>query len=61
MFDAFKRWKARVENETGLNIKKLHSDNGGKYEDSEFKRFCYLSGIKFSRTVPGTPQQNGIA
>ncbi|KAK0585008.1 hypothetical protein LWI29_022138 [Acer saccharum] len=61
VFDAFKRWKARVENETGLKIKKLHSDNGGEYEDSEFKRFCYLSGIKLSRTVPGTPQQNGIA
>ncbi|KAK1560861.1 hypothetical protein Q3G72_031677 [Acer saccharum] len=61
VFDAFKRWKARVENETGLKIKKLHSDNGGEYKDSEFKRFCYLSGIKLSRTVPGTPQQNGIA
>ncbi|KAK0591188.1 hypothetical protein LWI29_036674 [Acer saccharum] len=56
-----RRWKVRVENETGLKIKKLNSDNGGEYEDSEFKRFCYLSGIKLSRIVPGTPQQNGIA
>jgi len=30
-----------VENETGLNIKKLRSDNGGKYKDNEFKKFCY--------------------
>ena len=61
MFDAFKRWKARVENETRLKIKRLHSDNGGEYENSEFKRFCYLNGIKLSRMVPGTPHQNGIA
>ena len=60
MFDAFKRWKARVENKTGLKIKKLHSYNGGEYENSEFKKFYYLSGIKLSRMVPRTPQQNGI-
>ncbi|KAK0605685.1 hypothetical protein LWI29_029597 [Acer saccharum] len=52
---------AMVENETGLKIKKLRSDNGGKYEDNEFKKFCYQSGIKLIRTVPGTPQQNGTA
>ncbi|KAK0593076.1 hypothetical protein LWI29_030396 [Acer saccharum] len=38
VFDAFKRWKARVENETGLKIKKLHSDNGGEYKDSDHAR-----------------------
>ena len=61
VFEVFKRWKAMVENETGLKIKKLRSDNGGEYEDSEFKKFCYDSGIRLERTVPGTPQQNGVA
>ncbi|KAI9195220.1 hypothetical protein LWI28_012848 [Acer negundo] len=61
VFEAFKKWKAMVENETGLKIKKLRSDNGGEYEDNEFKKFCYKSGIKLIRTVPGTPQQNGTA
>ncbi len=59
VFEAFKKWKAMVENETGLKIKKLRSDNGGEYEDNEFKKFCYQSGIKLIKTVPGTPQQNG--
>jgi hypothetical protein len=59
MFEAFKKWKAMVENEIGLNIKKLCSDNGGKYEENEFKKFCYQSGTKLIRTVLGTPQQNG--
>jgi 5'-3' exoribonuclease 2 len=61
VFEAFKKWKAMVENETGLKIKKLRSDNGGEYEDNEFKKFCYQSRIKLIRTVPGTPQQNGTA
>ncbi|KAI9153156.1 hypothetical protein LWI28_006810 [Acer negundo] len=61
VFEAFKKWKAMVENKTGLKIKKLHSDNGGEYKYNEFKKFCYKSGIKLIRIVPGTPQQNGIA
>ncbi len=61
VFEAFKKWKVMVENETSLKIKKLCSDNGGEYKDNEFKKFCYQSGIKLIRTVPGTPQQNGTA
>ncbi|CAN1807780.1 Retrovirus-related Pol polyprotein from transposon TNT 1-94 [Linum perenne] len=61
VFGVFKNWKAMVENETGLKIKKLRSDNGGEYEDSAFKSFCYNNGIRLERTVQGTPQQNGIA
>jgi hypothetical protein len=59
VFEAFKNWKAMVENEIGLKIKKLRSDNGGEYEDNEFKKFCYQNGIKLIRTVLGTSQQNG--
>ncbi|KAL3830794.1 hypothetical protein ACJIZ3_019596 [Penstemon smallii] len=61
VFDTFRKWKAMVENETGLQIKKLRTDNGGEYEASIFKKFCYEHGIRMERTVPGTPQQNGVA
>lgn len=61
VFEAFKRWKAMVENETSLKIKKLRTDNGGEYEDTKFKKFCYEHGIRMERTVPGTPQHNGVA
>ncbi|WVY97343.1 hypothetical protein V8G54_029494 [Vigna mungo] len=61
VFEAFKIWKAMVENETGLKIKKLRSDNGGEYEDTRFKKFCYEHGIRMERTVPGMPQHNGVA
>ena len=54
VFEAFRRWKARVENETGLKIKRLRSDNVGEYKDTKFKKFCYEHGIKMERVVPVT-------
>ena len=53
--EVFKKWKAMVENETGLKVKKLRSNNGGEYEDGGFKKFCYENGIRLEKTLPGTP------
>jgi len=50
-----------VENETGLKIKKFRIDNGSEYEDTKFKKFCYEHGVRMERTVPSTPQHNGVA
>ena len=61
VFEALKRWKAMVENETGLKIKKLRTDNGGEYEDTKLKKLCYENEIRMERTVPNTPQHNGGA
>ncbi|KAF3680274.1 putative 50S ribosomal protein L18-like [Capsicum annuum] len=56
-----KRWKTEVENQTGLKIKCLRSDNGGEFDKSEFKQFCAAEGIRLMRTVFGKARQNGIA
>ena len=61
VFDTFRKWKAMVENETGLKIKRLRSDNGGEYRDNRFREFCANNGIKMEKTVSMTPQQNGVA
>ena len=61
MFNLFKKWKVMVKNETSIKVKKLWSSNGEEYEDYEFKMFCYENGIKLEKTMPRTPQQNGIA
>lgn len=61
VFDTFRKWKAMVENETGLKVKRLRSDNGGEYTDQKFREFCANNGIKMEKTVPQTPQQNGVA
>ncbi|KAE8655918.1 NAC domain-containing protein 48 [Hibiscus syriacus] len=52
--------KAVVENETGLKVKWLRSDNGGEYRNNKFREFYASNGIKMKTTVPMTPQQNAI-
>ncbi|KAE8713932.1 Detected protein of unknown function [Hibiscus syriacus] len=61
VFDTFRKWKAMVENETGMKVKRLRSDNGGEYINRRFIDFCANNGIKMETTVPMTPQQNGVA
>jgi hypothetical protein len=60
-FATFKKWKAEVENQTGRKLKCLRTDNGTKYRDDEFLKFCEEHGIKRHFTVRKTPQQNGVA
>ncbi|GMF28853.1 unnamed protein product [Phytophthora fragariaefolia] len=57
----FKSFKEAMENDTGKTIKRLRSDNGGEYTDKAFKIYLDRSGIKHEKTVPYTPQQNGLA
>ena len=40
VFETFKKWKAEVENQTGLKVKCLRADNEGEYDKSKFKAFC---------------------
>ena len=61
VFATFKKWKVEVENQTGLKIKCLGSNNGGEYDMSEFKAFCAGDGIRLMRTVPSKARQNGVA
>ena len=50
-----------VDRETSLKVKCLRSDNGGEYIDGEFNEYCVAQGIRMEKTIPGTPQQNGVA
>ena len=61
MFSLFKRWKTKVENQIGLKVKSLKSDNGGEYDSQKFKDFCSEHGIKMIQTIPGTLEQNSVA
>jgi hypothetical protein len=55
VFETFEKWKVVVETETDLKLKCLRSDNGGEYEDEDFKQLYAVNGIKMQKTVPGTP------
>ncbi|MCP3667059.1 MAG: DDE-type integrase/transposase/recombinase [Gammaproteobacteria bacterium] len=57
----FKSYLAFVEKESGKQIKKLRTDNGGEYVNREFNQFLNERGIQRQLTVPYTPEQNGLA
>nr|CAD1823549.1 unnamed protein product [Ananas comosus var. bracteatus] len=60
-FQAFKHFKAKIENLTGCHIKVLRSDNGLEYKSKEFELFCKENDISRHYTNPYDPQQNGVA
>ncbi|GJZ50418.1 retrovirus-related pol polyprotein from transposon TNT 1-94 [Tanacetum coccineum] len=39
----------------------LNSDNGREYSSREFIEYCAENGIRMLKTIPETPQQNGVA
>ncbi|GKV31082.1 hypothetical protein SLEP1_g39821 [Rubroshorea leprosula] len=57
----FQHYHAMVERETGLKLKCLRTDNGGEYTSKEFRDYCSKHGMRHEKTVPGTPQHNGVA
>ncbi len=46
VLDKFKAYKALVENETGMKIKTLRSDNGGEFVSKKFDDFLRECGIE---------------
>ncbi len=59
VFGRFKEWKALVEKSTGCKLKAICTDNGGEYMSTEFQDKS--EGVRHERTVPKTPEQNGVA
>jgi transposase InsO family protein len=47
------------QNEFGLRIKKIRSDNGTEFKNSQIEGFIEDEGIKHEFSSPYTPQQNG--
>jgi transposase InsO family protein len=43
-----------------LRIKKIRSDNGTEFKNSQIKGFLEEEGIKHEFSSPYTPQQNGV-
>jgi len=61
VFDRFKEYQAKVERETGKQIKFLRSDGGGEYTGYSFRKYLTDKGITHKMTTPYTPEHNGIA
>ena len=61
VFERFKEYQAKVERETGKQIKQLRSDGGGEYTGHGFRNYLIERGITHKITPPYTPEHNGIA
>ena len=61
IFEKFKEFTAKVENQLGKRLKAIQSDQGGKYLLGDFKNYLTQNGIVSQLTTAGTPQQNGVA
>ncbi|KAG8474286.1 hypothetical protein CXB51_033609 [Gossypium anomalum] len=60
VFEAFSRFKALVENQTGCRIKALRTNNGAEYLSERFEKLCEHAWIYHQLTTIYTPQQNGV-
>jgi transposase InsO family protein len=58
--DTLKISLRQAKNEFGLRIKKIRSDNGTKFKNSQIEGFLEEEGIKHQFSSPYTPQQNGV-
>jgi transposase InsO family protein len=58
--DTLKGFLRRAQNEFGLRIKKIRSDNGTEFKNSQNEGFLEDEGIKHEFSSPYTPQQNGV-
>ena len=58
---AFKTFLAWAETQTSERLLTLHSDQGGEYLLHTIKNVLDQKGIEHKLTMPGSPQQNGVA
>jgi hypothetical protein len=58
--ETLKGFLRRAQNEFGLRIKKIRSDNGTEFKKSQIEGFLEEEGIKHEFSSPYTPQQNGV-
>jgi transposase InsO family protein len=50
----------RAQKESGLPIKKVRSDNGTEFKNTQVEEFLDEEGTKHEFSTPYTPQQNGV-
>nr|GFB39536.1 hypothetical protein [Tanacetum cinerariifolium] len=61
VFETFKVFQKKVENQLGKTIKSQRSDRGGEYMSQKFLDHLKDHGIIALRTPPYTPQHNGVS
>lgn len=61
VYDKMIHFKNLVETQLGMKIKAVRSDNGGEFVNKKMDELFENNGIIHQKTIPYTPQQNGVA
>lgn len=61
VFDIFSDFVNMAEKQTGQTLKAIRTDNGTEFVNQKFGNFCNEKGVIHQRTIPYSPQQNGVA
>jgi hypothetical protein len=58
--EIFKKFATRSQNEFDVKIKRVRSDNGTEFKNTNIEEYLDEEGIGHELSVPYTPQKNGI-
>jgi hypothetical protein len=58
---AFQSVVLLLENQLGKSLKAIRTDRGGEFVNCKMEEFLSSKGILHQKTVPYSPQQNGVA
>jgi transposase InsO family protein len=58
--ETLKGFLRQTQKESSLRIKKIRSDNGTEFKNSQIEGFLEEEGVKHEFSSPYTPQQNGV-
>jgi transposase InsO family protein len=59
--EVLKKFLRRTQNEFDTIVKKIRSDNGTEFKNTQVEDFLDEECIKYEFLAPYTPQQNGVA
>jgi hypothetical protein len=59
--EVLKKFLKRTQNEFDAKVKKIRSDNGSKFKNTQVEDYLDQEGIKHKFSAPCTPEQNGVA
>jgi transposase InsO family protein len=58
--EIFKKFVTRAQNEFDMKIKRVRSDNGTEFNNTNIEEYLDEEGIGHELSIPYTPQRNGI-
>jgi hypothetical protein len=59
--EVLKKFSRRAQNKFDAKVKKIISDNGTKFKNTQVEDFLDVGGIKHEFSTPYIPQRNGVA